>query len=231
MNGASRIFNQINPKKVKLLGDSITHGVGGTGFKQNGEPIVTEFKRNPDGFCWAKMFSELLSDKYSATVTNNACTGTTIEFIIEHFDNLVDSTDELAICTIGTNNRHQYMNTGAKRDRDEMYSDFCKKIDELYLKFKEKGIPAVFMANIPASEKNEQDTDTYWRILHMNDINDAYTAAAKKHGFPFISLYELFSGYCKENEISLNSLLIDGLHPNDEGYKVMFSLITRALGV
>lgn len=231
MNGADKIFESINPKKIKLLGDSITHGVGGTGFKQSGEPIAAEFKRNPDGFCWAKMFSELLSEKYGAEVTNNACTGTTIEFVIDHFDELVAPSDELAICTIGTNNRHQYFNSGAKRDRDEMYSTFSNNIDTLYEKFKAKGVPVVFMANIPASDKNEQDGDTYWRILHMNDINDAYSAAARKHGFPFISLYELFLGYCKENDIAVDSLLGDGLHPNDEGYKVMFSLITNALGI
>lgn len=34
---------------IKLLGDSITHGEGGTGFKQNGEPIVDGFCRNKDG--------------------------------------------------------------------------------------------------------------------------------------------------------------------------------------
>ena len=29
--------------RIKLLGDSITHGVGGDGFSQNGEHIVAEF--------------------------------------------------------------------------------------------------------------------------------------------------------------------------------------------
>ena len=44
--------------QIKLLGDSITHGVGGSGFEQNGEPIVAGFARNPHGFCWAKLFKE-----------------------------------------------------------------------------------------------------------------------------------------------------------------------------
>ena len=32
--------------QIKLLGDSITHGAGGTGFKQDGEPIVEEFYKS-----------------------------------------------------------------------------------------------------------------------------------------------------------------------------------------
>jgi len=36
---------------IKLLGDSITHGVGGTGFEQNGEVIFGSFRRSPDSYC------------------------------------------------------------------------------------------------------------------------------------------------------------------------------------
>ena len=45
---------------VKLLGDSITHGVGGSRFSQNGEPVVEQFCRNKDGYCWAKMFKDYM---------------------------------------------------------------------------------------------------------------------------------------------------------------------------
>ena len=35
----------------------------------------------------------------------------------------------------------------------------------------------------------------------------------------------------RENGLELDSLLADGLHPNDEGYRVMFKLIIDELGV
>jgi lysophospholipase L1-like esterase len=41
----------------------------------------------------------------------------------------------------------------------------------------------------------------------------------------------LFSEYCEENNVTVDSLLSDGLHPNDKGYKVMFDLLTEALGI
>ena len=68
--------------RIKLLGDSITHGVGGTGFNQNGYHFINGYARNPDGYCWANTFRDYMEDKFQCSVINNACTGTTIEFII-----------------------------------------------------------------------------------------------------------------------------------------------------
>jgi len=65
----------------------------------------------------------------------------------------------------------------------------------------------------------------------MNDINEIYRRASLKAGFSFISMYDLFEAYLKDNAIPLSSLLCDGLHPNDSGYDVMLALITGALGI
>ena len=93
------------------------------------------------------------------------------------------------------------------------------------------GKPVIFMANIPASEENEQDGGDYWRILHMNDINDAYKQFAKEYNVPMISLYDLMSAHCEEKGVLIDTLLCDGLHPNDEGYRLMFDFIVKALDV
>ena len=217
--------------RIKLLGDSITHGVGGSGFEQNGAPITEGFARNPKGYCWAKRFKEHMEESYGCTVINNACTGTRIEFIIKNFETLVDAEDELIICTIGTNNRQFYFCDGEKPTREELGRRFFENIKTLYGLFEKAGKKVIFMANIPASAANEQDGAEYWRILHMEDINEIYKAASDKLGFPFISMYELFSAYCDKNGIAVDSLLCDGLHPNDNGYDVMFELLTEELRV
>ena len=217
--------------QIKLLGDSITHGVGGTGFNQDGEPIVENFARNPHGFCWAKLFKEYLAENYSCTVVNNGCTGTKIEFILQHFDTLVDENDDFVICMIGTNNRHQYFHEGEKPSRETMGGRFYQNVLQLNDKFTKLGKRVIFMANIPASEKNEQDGAEYWRILHMCDINTIYKRAQEKAGFAFISLYDLFADYLAKSGADLNEFLSDGLHPNDAGYKVMFALLKARLGV
>ena len=69
MNTVYEAVNKVIEKRgrIKLLGDSITHGVGGTGFMQNGEGIAAGFKRNPDGYCWAGLMSDYLGEKYGAS--------------------------------------------------------------------------------------------------------------------------------------------------------------------
>ena len=219
--------------KLKLLGDSITHGVGGTGFAQNGERIVDgfEFFRNPDGYCWAGLMSDYLGEKYGAVVVNNGCSGVKIEFLIEYFDSLVDEDDDFVLCTIGTNNRHRFKKDGPKRDRDEMIEEFYQNILKLNKIFEERNIPVVFVANLPASAADETDKADYWRILHMDDINAIYKRAQRSAGFELISLYDLVSEYVTARGIAIDELLRDGLHPNDEGYGVMFEILRRELGI
>ena len=231
---AKKLFEDVLKKKnpkIKLLGDSITHGVGGSGWAQNGELIVPGWSMSPDSFCWANTFRDHMKEKYGATVVNKACTGTRVEFIIEHFDTLVDRDDDLIVCMIGTNNRHQNMSSGEKKSRETMLYNFYENVKRLYAMLKETEIPVIFMANIPASKKNEQDGADYWRILHMNDINDTYKKFAREERATVFSLYDAFSAYCEENGIDYETLLCDGLHPNDEGYRVMFALISEAFGV
>ena len=45
----SRVILSDHTVRIKLLGDSITHGVGGTGFAQDGGLIAEGFRRNTNG--------------------------------------------------------------------------------------------------------------------------------------------------------------------------------------
>ena len=107
---------------------------------------------------------------------------------------------------------------------------FYQNILALHQRFTDAGKDVVFVANIPASEQIEKDGADYWRVFHMNDVNDLYRKAQKACNFAFISFYELLSAYCEREELPLDTLLGDGLHPNDRGYDVMFELLTAALG-
>ena len=232
---AARIFSKVvlakDTVKIKLLGDSITHGVGGSGFCQDGEAFIEGFARNTSGYCWANSFKRRMEERYNCKVVNNACTGTTIEFIIKNFDILVDADDDIILCTIGTNNRHQFFKYAPKHTKEEHLRAFYENVIKLSGMFKDAKKDVVFMANIPASSRNEEDGADYWRIFHMNDVSDVYLKASFEEGFPFISLYNAFIGYCEDKGVTVDSLLSDGLHPNDKGYDVMLSLIERELGL
>ena len=219
-------------KKIKLLGDSITHGMGGTGYCMDGEPIAGNFFRNPNGYCWAKLFKEYIEGKYGVSVVNNGCSGTNSQFILQHFDTLVEKDDDLIFCMIGTNNRHQYKTAGEeKKSREEMGKLFYDSVLQMYDLFKAKNKRVIFMANIPASQANEQDGEEYWRILHMDDINAIYKAAQKEAGFPLISLYDMLTQYLEKRGETVDGYLRDGLHPNDKGYEVMFTLLIDKLAI
>ena len=223
------------PVRIKLLGDSITHGVGGDGFAQDGDFIVGDFRRNTNGYCWAKLLKEHLEANYNCQVINNACTGTTIQFTTQFFGELTDEADDLILCTIGTNNRHLYYKNGPKPEKEAFATDAYEKILALHDKFLALGKPVIFVANIPAAPDNETDNpdaeNGFWRILHMCDINDLYKKAAAERGFLFISLYDLMTDYCNQTATPLDSLLDDGLHPNNAGYRVMFTLLSQELGI
>ena len=227
----ARVLKEKNEVKIKLLGDSITHGVGGTGWKQSGDIIVKGWAESPDGYSWANLLRDHMKEKYGATVVNKACTGTNIGFIIQHFSELVDSDDDLIVCTIGTNDRHQYFRSGEKPDKENFLKELYGRIKVMYDMFKNTGIPTIFVANIPASEKNERDGAEYWRILHMSDINESYKKLARECGASVLSLYDLFSDYCRENNACVDEFLCDGLHPNDKGYKLMFDLLVTAFEI
>ncbi len=218
--------------RIKLLGDSITHGVGGTGFEQNGDVIVEDFRRSPDSWCWANLFRDYMEDQYDCEVINNGCTATDIEFIINHFDELVDPEDDIVICTIGTNNRHLYFSEGDRPTKRAHMEEFYNNIVLLNDMFRDAGIDVIFSANIPAVPENEMDGEDYWRIFHMNDVHDLYMKASAECGFPMISMYAAFTEYCDVKNLRIEYLLCDdGLHPNDAGYEVIFHLMLRELGL
>lgn len=65
----------------------------------------------------------------------------------------------------------------------------------------------------------------------MNDIHDLYMKASVEQGFACVDLYTSFLGYCESRGLTLDSLLADGVHPNDAGYKAMFELMLVELGI
>lgn len=219
------------PFRIKLLGDSITQGCGGTDFLQSGEKFIDGFARSPDGFSWANLFRDYMQEKYNCTVINNGCAGTKIEFILENYNVLTASDDDITICMIGTNNRNQYITDPPKKSKQEYLDTFYMNLLELYSRLKAENKDFVFMCCVPTTPDREKDTEKLWRIFHMSDLNELYKKAHKEKGFPFVSLYELFGEYIASANIDMDSVMYDGLHPNDEGYKIMYNIIIEEFGV
>ena len=65
------VISNINGKKIKLIGDSILAGTGGTGFNPNEELIPgTIYRANESGHCWGNSLKQYFIDKYNCTGKN-----------------------------------------------------------------------------------------------------------------------------------------------------------------
>ena len=219
----SRVFDKSIHTNIKLVGDSITHGQGGSGFAQDGEVIGTffgnEYRRNDNGYCWANSFKSYLEEKFNCTVTNNAVMGTSTVELVNNFDSLVSNTDDIVICMYGTNNR---INTYGK-------DSFEPNLQTIIDNCKTKDIELILMANIPCSvaqEVNKTETN-----FHMEDVNHSIAKICAKNNMEYVNVYQKFIDYCWYTNKTIDSLLTDGLHPNDEGYDVMFKIICGELGI
>lgn len=210
---------------IKLIGDSITHGQGGTGFAQDGDLIYdagwSKWHVNTNGYCWANSFKTFAESKFNCLVKNYGMTGANSETIKVAIQNnkLVEDTDDIIILCVGTNDR----NIGsASGDKLRLYNNISTIVDLI----KSKGKKVILMSNIPSSIENETDN----KAFHMEDVDHIIMKIASEKAMEYISIYKLFIEYCKSKNITIDSLLKDGLHPNNDGYDVMFYLICTALG-
>jgi len=52
---------------------------------------------------------------------------------------------------------------------------------------------------------------------------------AKDHQVPLIDIYQLFQDYNKQPNQSIDTLLLDGMHPNDRGHEIIAKLLVREI--
>ncbi len=213
-NIAFMLKNAVKPINIKLIGDSITAGVGGSGYKTDGDNIIGIYNRNPNGYCWAKILKDTLEKKYNCYVTNNGIAGIGSDFIVKHISTLIEDTDDIVICMVGIN------------DRNKNVEDILSNLQSIHDYCKARGIKFIPMASIPALVENETQM-----TLHMEDINFLISVFSQKNKLCYINLFTEFYNYCIYRNESLSTYMADNLHPNDKGYYVLYRIITNALGI
>ena len=228
-NFLTELFNGCT---IKLIGDSITHGVGGTGFTndaENGELIMSagsSFYTNPNGHCWANLLKSYLEEKFSSvTVHANGTRGESYHtFQLNSFSRLkqlVTATDEtdIVIMMFGTNDRNYCT------DVSDMITKASSIIEYIT---KTCGKKLILMTAPPASVDNETGASVKF---HMEDVANANKFLAEKYQLPFINIYKEFINRITAKGEEINTYLDDGLHPNDNGYTLMFEIIADNLNI
>ena len=232
--------------RIKLLGDSITQGMGSTGYigytviegdeeisvRGNGSeyPYKDEdyvegdylgelgarrWYESTSSTGWSNRLKAYFESKFDCIVKNYGMSGIGSANLDALCSPLVNDDDDIIILMIGTNDR----TTTTKANFKNNVTNFVNHLLE-----KNKRI--VLMGSVPVSVENESGCD-----YHMEDVNNILKTVAYSCDVPFISVYDDFIDYCDSRNISVDALLSDGLHPNDEGYEVMFRIISKRLGI
>ena len=212
--------------QIKLIGDSITMGAQGTGVNDNdpNNDLIyiggsRSYYENTAGHCWANNLRDYFKKKFGCTVKNYGVTGSTSWAILNYIDNIVHDEDDICVVCIGINDR-------VKTAKDTTYT----QIKNIYNAITAKGKKCILMSEIPVSAANESKYNT--QDYHSEDVDIIYQKIASELDIEYISLFKLMSNYCTEHGITIDTLLApDGLHPNDNGYDVIFGLVSNALGV
>lgn len=226
---------------IKLLGDSITHGVGSTGF--NGATATTEpqsydftvilngsttyVTRSTGENSWAAKFETYMYEKYGSNVTNNGVSGGNAKMIIDSWETLVAESDDLIICMIGTNDRMQYNDAKLKET-------FRMQIETIQHKADLMGIPILFMSVVPVPvyyETHTVDGVEHTLTMHAEDIENIVHLVSKAEHHGYVSMFTGILNYAEYRNIDFTTLLSDNLHPNDNGYKVMYDILMESIGL
>ena len=209
-------------KSVVFGGDSITHGVGGSNWNQNGRTIITvdgrTWKESPNSYSWANLMINLLKNQYNCSVTNNACTGTNTQFWSENIADLLPKNTDIFILTIGTNDRNF--------DTLELcHQHIVNYLPSIITYCRMNNIRICVFSPIPESQINEDSKKAKtWQI------NEWIREVCFQYNAEYYNLHDyIYNWYFSRNEpIGTYS---DGLHPNDAMYYYMFYAYCNLLDI
>ena len=223
----SKLILPNKPFTVKLIGDSITQGVGSSDYDASGDVIIsdnpTAWSRNVGAKAWAAMFEARVAND-NISVINNGVRGCSTHQILYYWNQLIDGMEDIVICMLGTNNRTTADNATFSYTMQSFYDELQIIKNRLEL----NGAEVIFMSAPPAGSTNESQSGIHF---HMNDVDDVIAKFAADNNMEYLSLYKKTLDYMKKTGATLDDLLDDGLHPNDRLHKLMYGWIVEGIGL
>ena len=210
---------------IYLIGDSIVEGYGGSNYNggsssnHSDEEIpnnVKKWYRNTTGTCWANMLKSYIESNYpNTTVINNGIGGLTCAQVDDNFDTLVGTDATMVIISCGTNDR----------DSSSKLSSITNHISNMVNKANRRGLKCVILTNSPLRESAGGKPN------NAQTINAFINNSIANTNVNNIQILSNMLSYMELNDLSINDVTKDILHPNDQGYKIMFNIIRANLGM
>lgn len=212
--------------QIKFLGDSITAGVGGTGFAEDGDTIVNQYKVNTSGYCMTNLFKSYIESKYNNTVLNYGTRGIRSYNLKTWLSSgqVVTEEDKLLIVMIGTNNKWATENSTLQDLKSDLewLINWCKNNNKKLI---------LISAPVSSVQQDTTYSDGSAVKFHNEDIDHAYKEVCYENNCDYIPMYQKMLEYCDFTNTSIDEILSDGLHPNDKGYYIMYKILMRSLGL
>ncbi|EES49213.1 GDSL-type esterase/lipase family protein [Clostridium botulinum] len=210
-----KITKDIKNKNIKILGDSIGAGVGGTGYSATGEIIVGNNKSNETGHCWANSFRDYLQSKYNCIVKNWSVSGWKSSDIVTNISTLITETDDIVICAIGANNCYIENGTTLLESDIKTINEYCENHNK----------KVIFIGTIQTLTSSHEN-----KGIKMEDIDNLLRKVTTNLNVCFIPMYKLFNDYLLYSGVDSSLFYYNEEHPNDNGYDAMFYLMANYMG-
>nr|WP_277818747.1 SGNH/GDSL hydrolase family protein [Bacillus sp. TL12] len=179
---------------------------------------IRETNRKNAGASGYSIYIQGLKIPKTADVVNFGISGKHSQYLYQQRDQLIESADSIVIMQIGTNDRHNFKTTAVTKSYQRELIKYIRSL----------GKDVIVMAANPVSVANDMEAV---RNFKMDDVDRSIHQVTKEFKMDYISNYKGYMEYAVNTGVTIDSLLFDGLHPNDEGYKVMFENTAKGLGL
>lgn len=200
-------------KSILAFGDSITFGRGV--FPSKG---------------WANRLKEYFESKdFYNVLYNLGIPGDSSTDLLKRFETETKSRVQyyspdnkfVILIAIGTNDsRGLGVSDNIQTNPKDYEENICKLVDIAKTHTKE----VVIIGLSPVDETLMPFEDTYFSNNRIEQFNKILEKIAQDNNLLFCDIY---SGF--KNKKNYHKLLVDGIHPNDEGYKLMYEIIKSFL--
>ncbi|MGY3419113.1 lysophospholipase L1-like esterase [Bacillus mycoides] len=179
---------------------------------------IRETNRKNVGASGNSIYIQGLKIPKTTDVVNFGISGKHSQYLYQQREQLIESADSIVIMQIGTNDRHNFKTTAVTKSYQRELIKYIRGL----------GKDVIVMAANPVSVANDMEAV---RNFKMDDVDRSIHQVTKEFKMDYISNYKGYMEYAVNTSVTIDSLLFDGLHPNDEGYKVMFELIAKGIGL
>lgn len=214
---------------IVFLGDSIVEGYGSSDYNggEHGtsghiiENTVKTWYRNTGKNCWVNKMIDYIDQNYNryknVIACNNGVGGFTCQDIYDNLETLTKDDEgsraNVAVLSIGINDR----NNGDKNLA--IVQPIIKTINWLI----DYGIQPIILTNTPCKP------DAFYEGNTAEVLQTSIMKACDTMGVKCFCVLSEFNYYLWVIGKSLDDVMYDDLHPNDEGYEIMFQIIKRIL--